>query len=181
MLKNNPANLQRQPGFTLVEILIVMVIIGIVATIGFGSFASSQMKGRDASRKSDLTQIARALETYYNDYGQYPLDSVGAIAGCGAGVACEWGEPFVDDKNTVYMIKIPHDPKSDRYYRYASSDGTSYQIYASLENRLDTSIVDFGTEPGQFDGLNCGAADFCNYGIASPNTTPEEGRTIIAL
>lgn len=172
---------KKQLGFTLVEILIVMVIIGIIATIGLGSFASSQMKGRDASRKSDLTQIGRALETYYNDHGQYPFGSNGAIAGCGAGLACGWGEPFIDDKNTIYMIKLPQDPKSNRYYYYSSDDGSSYQIYASLENRLDASTVDFGTEPGQFDGLNCGADDFCNYGIASPNTTPEEGRSIIAL
>ncbi|KKR41619.1 MAG: Type II secretory pathway pseudopilin PulG-like protein, partial [Candidatus Woesebacteria bacterium GW2011_GWB1_40_12] len=56
-------------GFTLVELLVVIAILGILATIGLVTFSSSQMRGRDAQRKSDLKQISSALEIYYNDYG----------------------------------------------------------------------------------------------------------------
>lgn len=180
MKTKNQLFIASKAGFTLVEILIVIVIVGILATIGFGSFQSSQLKGRDASRKSDLRQIASALETYYNDHGQYPTDNGGSINGCNGGSPCTWGEPFIDDKGTVYMIKLPFDPQESRNYYY-SSDGTSFQIYASLENDLDKDIPLSGGLPSEYDGLLCGTEKVCNYGIASPNTTPEEGRTLVAM
>jgi len=169
-----------QSGFTLIEILVVMVIIGIIASIGFGSFQSSQTKGRDSNRKSDLDQIGKALETYYNDKGQYPTDTGGLINGCGAGGICDWGDEFTDENGTNYMVKIPSDPRTNMNYYY-SSDGTSYQIYAMLENDLDRDIqVDASDIKQEYSGLNCGAGN-CNYGIASPNTTPEAGRSLVAM
>lgn len=59
-------------GFTLIEILIVIVLIGVLSTIGLETFQSAQKKGRDAQRKSDLSQVQKALELYYNDKNQYP-------------------------------------------------------------------------------------------------------------
>lgn len=169
-----------QAGFTLIEILIVMVIISIIAVIGFGSFQSSQIKGRDASRKSDLKQIGSALETYYNDTGQYPTDTGGLINGCNGGSTCSWGDPFTDDNGTTYMIEIPADPRDNMNYYY-SSDGTSYQLYAMLENDLDKDIaVDGSDNKLEYSGLSCGAGN-CNYGISSTNTTPQQGRTMVAM
>jgi len=68
---------QKNFGFTLMELLIVIAILGLLATIGLGSFRTSQMKGRDAQRKSDLSQIQKALEMYYNDYSGYPAAITG--------------------------------------------------------------------------------------------------------
>ena len=51
-----------QKGFTLLELLVVMVILGLLAAIGLSSFISSQKKGRDARRKADLSSIQSALE-----------------------------------------------------------------------------------------------------------------------
>ena len=59
-------------GFTLIELLVVIAILGLLATVGLSSFRTSQLKGRDSKRKSNLSQIQKALEMYYNDYGQYP-------------------------------------------------------------------------------------------------------------
>ncbi len=119
-----------QAGFTLMEILIVMVIIGILATLGFGSFMSSQQKGRDARRKSDLSQVSRALEAYYNDKGSYPLSTGdGKIIGCGPATLkaeCDWGdafsEPVTGYNDTVYMVQLPTDPRSpSQNYFYLSA------------------------------------------------------------
>ena len=168
-------NLSKKNGFTLIELLIVMVIIGILATIGLATFASSQMKSRDAKRKSDLQQISRALELYYNDKGQYPApaaDNSGNILGCGAGAvaACIWGDPNLKFSNTttgtIYMVRLPADPSSNSYYYVATKVSgiyTKYQLYARLENLQDKNII--------VNGLNCGTGN-CNYGVSSSNTTP---------
>jgi general secretion pathway protein G len=171
-----------QAGFTLIEILVVMVIIGIVATIGLGGFQSSQLKGRDATRKSDLKQIGSALETYYNDKGQYPTDTGGLINGCASESSCDWGDALTDSNGTNYMVEIPTDPKATRSYYYASADGTSYQIYARLENELDKDMeVDVSENKLEYSGLACGTSGNCNYGISSSNTTPVEGRSLITF
>jgi len=171
-----------QSGFTLIEILVVMVIIGILATIGLGSFQSSQVKSRDATRKSDLKQIGSALETYYNDVGQYPTGTGGLINGCSGGSSCAWGDSFTDSNGTNYMIEIPTDPRDNFSYYYSSADGSSYQIYARLENALDKDLeVDISDNKLEYSGLACGADGNCNYGISSSNTTPTEGRSLITF
>jgi general secretion pathway protein G len=166
------------PGFTLMEILVVMVIIGILATLGLGSFQSSQQKGRDAKRKSELKQIGTALEAYYNDYGQYPLSISGEIGGCSGGTACGWGESFVDANGTVYMVELPSDSKSNTEFFYDST-GTEYQVYTRLENTFDRDVtIDSEENPLVFDGVFCGDLE-CNYGLSSGNTTPDAGRTLV--
>jgi len=165
-------------GFTLMEILIVIVIIGILATLGLGSFQSSQQKGRDAKRKSELKQIGTALEAYFNDYGQYPVGISGEIGGCSGGTACSWGESFEDDSGTVYMVELPVDPRENYEFFYDSS-GTEYQVYTRLENTFDRDInVDSEDDPLVYDGVSCGDLE-CNYGVSSGNTTPESGRTLV--
>src|SRR5689334_17277314 len=74
-------------GFTLIELMIVMIIMGVLAAIGVSAFVSSQKKGRDTTRKENLKSIANALELYYNDNLQYPLgDGSGGMLGCNGGV-----------------------------------------------------------------------------------------------
>ncbi|MCX6704946.1 MAG: prepilin-type N-terminal cleavage/methylation domain-containing protein, partial [Candidatus Woesebacteria bacterium] len=77
MLKN-----KKGAGFTLVELLVVIAVLGVLVTIGLTSFTSAQMRGRDTQRKSDLKEVSSSLEIYYNDYGRYPSASGGQILGC---------------------------------------------------------------------------------------------------
>src|SRR3954447_8297232 len=63
--------LNSDEGFTLVELLVVILIIGILAAIAIPSFLNQKGKGEDASAKSAAREVATALETYYTDKGDY--------------------------------------------------------------------------------------------------------------
>ena len=59
-------------GFTLVELLVVIGIISTLSIIAAVSFQSAQKNARDQQRKSDLTQIQLALETFFLRSNRYP-------------------------------------------------------------------------------------------------------------
>ena len=63
---------QRQSGFTIVELLIVIVIIGILATLVIVTFSGVQQRARDSERKTDINAIAGQLEAVYAKNGAYP-------------------------------------------------------------------------------------------------------------
>ena len=63
----------KQSGFTIVELLIVIVVIGILAGLVITTFAGIQQKGRDTERQTDLKAIHAQLEAYYAQNGNYPL------------------------------------------------------------------------------------------------------------
>ena len=54
-------------GFTLVELLVVIAVIGLLSTIAFVSLNRSRAKARDAKRISDIRQLQGAFELYYSD------------------------------------------------------------------------------------------------------------------
>lgn len=159
-------------GFTLVELLVVMAIIGVLASIGVGSFRNSQARGRDANRKSDLKQIGHALELYYADYGQYP-NAVGTqIAGCPSttNTTCAWGTGSFTDTRTVYFKTLPSDPVNQYNYLYRivpASNNQKYQLFAYLETPND---------PDKIAGLTytCGPGKTCNFAVVSANASPTE-------
>jgi prepilin-type N-terminal cleavage/methylation domain-containing protein len=67
-----------QTGFTIIELLIVIAIIGILATLVLTNFRGAQAKGRDTVRKNDVNSIYQKLEEYYNENNGYPEGDVTA-------------------------------------------------------------------------------------------------------
>ena len=63
---------QKQSGFTIVELLIVIVIIGILAGLVITTFVGIQARGRDSERQTDINAIQKQLEAYYANVGAYP-------------------------------------------------------------------------------------------------------------
>ena len=59
-------------GFTIVELLIVIVVIGVLAALTITGMQSAQVRARDSERQTDVAAIAKALEAYYTEYGAYP-------------------------------------------------------------------------------------------------------------
>ena len=104
-------------GFTLLELLIVVGLIGILIAIAVTSYGTIQKKSRDSRRMSDLKGIQNALEQYYADNnGQYPTAAYTTLVG------------------TYFPgTAAPTDPKTDCSYHQTDADADAYTICADLE------------------------------------------------
>ena len=69
--------MKRAYGFTIVELLIVIVVIAILAGLSYVGYTNIQAKARDSTRLGDIAQITKALELYYIDNGEYPVGHCG--------------------------------------------------------------------------------------------------------
>ena len=90
-IMNNSAVTRKPKGFTLVELLIVVIILAILAAIVVPQFTASTDDANDAALVSNLANIRSAIDLYYQQHGEYPsanLASGGTCAGtAGTGAA----------------------------------------------------------------------------------------------
>lgn len=138
----NLQNKNRIKGFTLIEMLVVISVIGILSALALVSFASSQKQARDTNRKSDLRQYQGALESYANKTnGIYPSRTTTASA----------YSTLCSDLNTSLEpdISCSEDPKNSTdptfIYNYisngtgtGSNTATEYVLWAKIENSSTT-------------------------------------------
>ena len=117
---------KKQGGFTLLELLIVIVIIGILALLIIPNITSAPKKARDTKRKTDITTVRKGLEEYFVNNNVYP----NALTDLQTGSA-------------PIMKVLPIDPKAnpnvDPYtYDYVVANANStYTLTACLENDQD--------------------------------------------
>lgn len=139
--------MNKSKGFTLVEILIVVAIIGVLAAAGMVAYGDALGKGRDAKRKGDLKALAEALELYYSDKGEYPETS-----GTGCTISNTTGADTFKLAVQPYMKNqtVPDDPKGQTYCYYSENNGGSYRLFAKLDNCSDSQVIP-GTQCGQFN------------------------------
>ncbi|OWK26705.1 MAG: hypothetical protein US76_02695 [Parcubacteria group bacterium GW2011_GWA2_38_13b] len=128
-LKNNRRNFGVF-GFTMVELLVVVAIIGLVVSLVLASFSIVQQKSRDARRVVDVDTLVKALHLYNNSFSVYPIYD-GYITGIDTVSA--------DLKNSNILKSVPLDPINQQVggiiykYNYFSSNGVSFQIQYCLE------------------------------------------------
>jgi prepilin-type N-terminal cleavage/methylation domain-containing protein len=136
-------------GFTLMEMLVVIAIIGILAAVVFAALGSSRIKANDAKRVSNLKDIEAALAWYYSVEGAYPSTSGSWRSQCS-----NWGGYAATDVipglAPTYIASIPADPISnnpanENCYLY-KSDGVNFKFadYALTESTVSAqpTLVD---------------------------------------
>jgi general secretion pathway protein G len=63
---------QDAAGFTIIELLVVLALISILATMGMAQYRNGVIHAREAVLKTDLFDLRDAIDQYYSDKGQYP-------------------------------------------------------------------------------------------------------------
>jgi len=127
----------KQAGFSLVELLVVIFIIGILAALLVTNLAGARDRAEDSKAKANLAELKKALRIYYNDYQSYPAASSGSIAGCGAAgtSVCSSGIFSNDSDDTVYMRDLPED------FAYYSDGDEEFLLVAEINNASDQDIA----------------------------------------
>ncbi len=163
-------------GFTLVELLVVISIIGLLSSVVFASLNNARMKARDAKRLSDMKQIQTALELYYDKYGFYPNPRSSGTGAYNETAVCSWdvssydqngdGYPFLRPlADEGFLSPVPVDPRQGTvnicsgfryvYYRYYAGyrgcDPSLGDFYVLGVNNMETS----GRPHPQSPGFSC--------------------------
>lgn len=114
------------PGFTLLELLVVMTIIGILAAIAVPALRDSPQRAREATLKEDLFTMRSVIDQYHGDKGSYPPDLATLVS-------------------SGYVRKIPIDPMT-------KSADTWVLVFEEPSTETDTSATTSeSTTPGITD------------------------------
>lgn len=148
--------MRKTKGFTLIELLVVIAIIGLLSTLAVVSLNSARQKSRDARRVSDIKQVQSALEMYFNDTANYPIQAAAALTLGGAASSCLGTAGFsaacAGDADT-YMPRVPADPVTGGTYSYGITTGATYSISFTLESGV--SGLSGTTCTASQDGIAC--------------------------
>lgn len=149
---------RRRSGFTIVELLIVIVIIGILAALTIIAFSNIQSRARDASRVADVDAVRKFLENYHAQNGHYMKSdnflnanaaaalSSGPLKGlppealrgpkASSSTVSSWGQWGGDVTSSGYDYAIKSFTSTNDNCiggAYADKDCTRYEIYQKIE------------------------------------------------
>lgn len=123
----------KKHGFTIVELLIVIVVIAILAAIAIVSYVGIQERARDSQRLQDVQAITKALELYYADHGRYPESACGAACPTPKKINSSWattsdGTWDILESALVprYISELPVDPQSSTVTNASIYGGFNY-------------------------------------------------------
>lgn len=145
---------RKQSGFTIVELLIVIVVIGILAGLVITTFNGIQQKGRDTERETDVKALHGQVEAYYAQKGYYPSLTNMNDRASGGFVATELkgldAEAFKDPKGTASTL-VATAAAGSYAYTVTNTAGTSceadsttcskYTLTATLEGTINGSTT----------------------------------------
>ena len=157
-------------GFTIVELLIVIVVIAILATISIVAYNGVQGRARDTKRQNDISSVVKLLELYRADNGSYPVCNSTTPHQTGNTSASSLTYCLTPALIPKYTSALPADPVgvSPNLYYY----GVGYKKNASANSYSGDGSNNFiiGTNMDVLGGSNYGGWGVTlNYLVGSAN------------
>ena len=113
----------RDKGFTLIELMIVIAIIGILAAIAIPQFSAYRKRSYNSSAQSDVRNIATAEEAYYVDESSY-TSTVGSLTGASYGYFQSGSVTVGTDADTSNYTITGYHASGDKTYSLSGPGGT---------------------------------------------------------
>lgn len=116
---------RQQGGFTLIEVMVVVAILGILATIVMTNVIGKDDQARVTTTKASLSAVAKALDMYKLDNHKYPTTDEGLNALVQKPASAKtWPDGG-------YLSRMPEDPWGHPFqYVYPGSNGRRYDLYS---------------------------------------------------
>ena len=108
---------KKQDGFTLIEIMVVLIIIAIMASFVVPSVINRPDQARFTKVKNDILTIESALDLYKLDNGNYPSNVEGL-------------EALIEDEDNLYLKRLPLDPWSEPYQYSNPGENSKIDIFS---------------------------------------------------
>jgi general secretion pathway protein G len=126
-IRRRTARSARQSGFTLIEIMVVVVIIGLLAAVIVPSVVNKVDEARVAKAKQDIASLETALTMFRLDNSRYPTTDLGLTA-----LTTQPTDPSIRNwKPGGYIKRISKDPWGfDYVYVYPGTHGGEYDLYS---------------------------------------------------
>lgn len=118
--------IRKQKGFTLVELMIVIVIIGVLAAVAVPIYTNNVTKAKMSEADAALGSVRTQLRVYYGENGSYPVQASAAAV-----VGASWNDISTGELNGKYF--------ADASYTYLSADGVSYTLSCAPGTVLATA------------------------------------------
>ncbi len=172
-------SLRRQKGFTVVELLIVIVVIGILVSLVLIGYGTTQAKSRDNKRLTDAKAIELALESYRSQNTDYPPSNTTTQLGGAATGSWETSgaaqpgtflnHPTGSLKNFGFNGGVPLDPINNsttvtgNTYMYQNFPAGTNGCLASKGNYyvfIVQNLETYSSTPPQSPGFSCSGHDW---------------------
>ena len=145
MLELRRSRTARQEGFTLVELLVVVLIIGILAAVAIPQFIGQQDKANAATVTALLRHGAVTFESYYTDGQTYPASQAAAVTAMQAidpSIAWKARKATANPPANEVVIRTS---KPTNYRLEATSGSTTYRYTKAANGKVTRTIVGGGT------------------------------------
>ncbi len=135
---------KKDKGFTLIEMLVVVAVIGLLASLILVGLSDFRTRGRDTRRIADIKEVQNGLEVYYMKNGAYPTGTGWSV--------------LENALRTAGINQIPNDPTAPTRTYYYGSDGQHYVIGVGIEDPASNkALLDKDVDGTKYQ-VSCGTA-----------------------
>lgn len=144
--------MRQRSGFTVLEVLIVLAVFGLMATLAILSLNSTRARLRDAQRLSDVSTVRAALSQYWLEKATYPPSNGLNLGEPGSEAEAFTSKGFVKGDQAeapAYLNRVPTGPRAGEYYRYRGGlNGYSLRFQTESDTEFGPANVYFAHANG---------------------------------